>query len=210
MRLRFSLRTLMVLVFILSILFALYAREVRRVAVRQAAIDKIEDSGGFTLYCYRNTGLKPRKPVPGSWIERRLFGYTSAAKLEVVQFHYNRIPTLTEEEIIALIRPFRAELKHLILSDTCVTDHILEELLDYPRLEIVTLCQTKVSNEAVLHFHKARPKVWITHPAFNEPGKIYYCDEPRDATAGRRKVEKEEEEEEKERELKGTGVILKN
>lgn len=154
--LRYSLRTLLVLVTIACAAFGWLGWKARAKQEEREAVKAIQELGGtvFYDYEYENGMVWRRKPPGPAWL-RNLFGddfYTNVAAV-----HYSGNGSDTE---LSYVLAFN-HLRELHLERTGVTDAGLIQLRELTKLKVLGLDNTKVTDAGVLELQKLLPNLTI-------------------------------------------------
>jgi len=154
---RFSLRALLIVVLLLSVLPGWFALKLRQAERQRQAVEAIRKAGGTVLYDYQfheesgmATGVQ-ESPVP-AWL-RELMGKDFFASVAAVGFHDPEVSTLNSrpttvddadavlEQVAGLTRVIRLE-----LSANQVTDIGMEQLRGLTRLKYLDLSYTQITD----------------------------------------------------------------
>jgi hypothetical protein len=178
--LQFSLRTLLVLVLIVSMPLGWFAFKLRQAREQREAIGRIEELGGFAVYDFEidDHGL-PTYPYRPPWLQMAddLLEEHSCATLVTAGIRQDRVHELDRERTDALLDRLVEltevrtlyllggavgdagvkkltslnRIQRLYLSGTDVTDSGLQYLQALPQLEVLMLHTTKIT-DAGLHY----------------------------------------------------------
>ena len=161
--LQFSLRTLLVLMLVISVPLGWLSLKLKQATVQRHAVDRIEQMGGTVWYAYQrdNWGHFIGKQDAASYhtcqaATARLFGDDLTACITGVDLSRRSI----KDEDLACLLSLR-HLEVLWLHDTAVTDTGLVKLLGLTRLKYVSCESTKVTAAGVNQLKKALPNVGI-------------------------------------------------
>ncbi|MBI1901071.1 MAG: hypothetical protein HYS13_08170 [Planctomycetia bacterium] len=149
--LRFSLRTLLVLMLLLSVALAWLRVEMKRAQEQAAMVRRIREMGGTVIYdhqmVYANKfyrGSAPaydsKKEPTGNELVRRLLGNDFLDK--VVQVHFGPDSYFTSRGMVVSYQP-----SHL-------TDEQLAQLDNLPDLEVVVLLEPDTTDAGLMHLAK--------------------------------------------------------
>lgn len=148
-RVRFTLRTLLVLVLLLSLPLAYLAVRIRRGQVQQRAAGHVNELGGMVVYYHQldMSGNYYGRSEPGAprWVRSLLgddvFRQVVAVNLHQCEVHDDDLPNFTSLEHLAA----------LDLGCTQVTDRGLVQLAAFANLESLDLHNTKITNDGLQH-----------------------------------------------------------
>ncbi len=179
---QFSLRTLLVFVLLFSIGMSWFAVKLQPARRQRAAVQVIEELGGWVLYDGELEAFLSPKSGPPPWL-KKLLGPDYFADVTQVYFYegvdakdfdalFERLKQLPELRQLAIYNsPITdAELEHLkgmtslerlSLVDAWVTDAGLEHLKGLTKLELLQLRRTEVSDEGAEELRQALPNCKI-------------------------------------------------
>ena len=144
-RFRFSLRTLLIVVVLLSLPLGWFALKMREAARQRKAMEAIREAGGDVFYDYQLTGdlffEENAEPHAPAWL-RKLGGDGIFADIVCVHFSYREdVGDVVWEDLKGLTK-----LESLTLSGTQVSDAGLRNLKGLTRLEYLGLANTHVTD----------------------------------------------------------------
>ena len=155
-RFRFSLRTLLIVVVLLSVALGWFALKMREAERQRQAVEAISEAHGWFYYDYEldESGRLMQgqeRPAP-AWL-RKLVGDDFFADVVRVSLPYRRrVDDVFLKRLMAL-----TGLRSLRLSGTQVTDEGLKHLEGLTKLEHLELDGTEVTDEGIEELRKALP-----------------------------------------------------
>jgi len=150
--LRFSLRTLLVLMLLFGAVFGWFAREVQQARAHREAVKAIEKLGGGVTLVPASGGMM-RTAVGGAG---KLLGEDLSYDVSAVLFSETQVTDAGLEYLQALTK-----LEWLDLDSTLVSDAGLVHLTGLTKLQTLYLGNTQVTGAGVNELRKALPNVKI-------------------------------------------------
>ena len=136
---QFRLRTLLILVLLVSLLLAWFASELQQAENQREIVEWVRERGGYVLYDYQSrNGKDVLNSLPGRERVREFIGDDLFAEVTVVSL-YNTQATDAE---MKRLQPLTG-LETLDIQATKVTDIGLEHLHKLTNLKIVFLAETR-------------------------------------------------------------------
>jgi len=157
---RFSLRTLLVVVVLLSVGMGWFAFKMRQAERQRKAVEALKEVSGMIGYDYQTSEgryvySRAEPPAP-AWLTR-LLGVDFLSDVVVVTFLLD-----VEDEALEHVDVL-TNLIGLNLSDTQVTDAGLKHLKGLANLEYLDLNGTHVTEEGIRELQEALPNCQIDH-----------------------------------------------
>lgn len=147
---RFSLKTLMLVVVLLSLPLGWFAMKMVRAERQRQAVEAIEEAGGVVFYEYHykggalTVGAKPSGPA---WL-RQLVGEDFFWEAVNVDFFTKGYVARADDMVLEDVKGLTG-LKGLVLSCAPVTDAGLEQLKGLTALESLSLGRTQVTDSGL-------------------------------------------------------------
>jgi hypothetical protein len=177
--LQFSLRTLMVLMLLISVPLGWLAFKMRQATEQRAVVRQIEELGGTAVHCGQFEPLEKWPPRVPSWLLNalgddffRTINYVALCGSKVTDAELVRLRALpqlrslylrgsqvTDAGLVCL--PGLTRLEELSLANTRVSDAGLTHLRALTQLRTVNLRNTQVTDAGVAELQKALPNCKI-------------------------------------------------
>lgn len=152
---RFSLRTLLIVVVLLSLPLGWFAMKMARAERQRRAVEAIERVGGWIQYdCCVDESGKPQ-PSVSTWLTG-LVGVHSFVHVVTVSMYESEPPDVVFEHLTGL-----TELEWLNLPNAQITDAKLEYFTGLKRLRFLDLANAHVTAEGIGRLQKALPDCHI-------------------------------------------------
>jgi len=151
-RIQYRLSTLLVVVAIFAITFAVVARWLYGIRQEEAVADFVEQAGGQVTYRHELTSSPQtvdRIRAPGPRWMRKIFGSHCLANIVHVDLFGSPKSELTLDRLRQLGR--LSGLQQLCFDNSEITDESLEHLSSSGRMEVLTLANTKVTDIGLAH-----------------------------------------------------------
>lgn len=146
--LRFSLRTLLIVIMLSSLPLGWLAMKMVQAKRQRRAVEAIEEAGGWVQYdCVVDESSKPQPPVP-AWLTG-LVGADMFVDVVQVRILESEAPDMALEHLKEL-----PKLKLLYLSGTQTDDAGLEHLKGLTNLKYLELDHTQISDAGLKHLNK--------------------------------------------------------
>ncbi len=142
-RFRFSLRTLLIVVVLLSLPLGWFALKLRQAERQRQAVEAIREAGGYVSYDYEFSGQEPPSPARLTG----LLGEDFFADVVYVNLDY---PAKAGDVDLEQVETLTA-LSGLSLSRTQVTDEGLVHLKGLTKLESLGLWDTQITDAGLAH-----------------------------------------------------------
>lgn len=141
--LRFSMRTLLLVMFVASVLFAWLGKHVVRSQIQRPIVARIQAAGGSVYYDYQMEP-RPKNSIPGSSIVRWILGDDIYATVNVVSLDDKKT---TDDDVVRLNK--LTELVSVSLNGTDVTDDCVDNLLRIRCLRDLDLANTSITPDGL-------------------------------------------------------------
>jgi hypothetical protein len=178
--LQFSVRTMMVLMLVISVPLGWLAYKVRQAREQRAVVRQIQELGGTAGHCVQFEPREKWPPRVPSWLLNilgddffRTINYVALSGSKVTDAELVRLRALPQLESLYLrssqvtdaglvCLPVLTQLEELSLDSTQITDAGLEHLRGLTQLKSLSLVNTQVTDAGVAQLQKALPNVQIT------------------------------------------------
>lgn len=142
-RFRFSLKTALIVVVLLSVLSMWFSLEIRRAERQRQVVEAIRKVGGWVMYDHEISDVVQSKPEPfAAALLRELTGEDSFAVVVSVGF---RFPKTVGDDDLQYLRHL-TKLRTLELANTQITDAGLKHFEGLTRLEVLVLRDTRITD----------------------------------------------------------------
>jgi internalin A len=153
-RFRFSLRTLLLAMFVLAVAFAWPGRILMRIRHQRQIVAQIAATGGYVNYDYQVAGKHlADKPPPGPFQLRYFLGDDAFAYVEVVSL----LDSPTTGEVLKRL-PELPRLTHVSLAGPQVDDSSVQMLQKLPGLRELSLKETNITSVGLANL-RAMPEL---------------------------------------------------
>lgn len=147
--LRFSIRSLLFIMFVIAVFSALFGKEIVRTQTERPIVAQIRAAGGSAYYDFQATDIT--KSPPGSPIVRSMLGDDIYATVNVVLLDD---PKTTDANVAELHK--LADLRDVSVSGYGVTDKCIPSLLRIKHLSSLNLYSTSITSQGLSRLSQAK------------------------------------------------------